>query len=1358
MSQEPQLPQQIRQRLKRLDFKVRMMALLRGCGILAVVIASGLGVCLAVDFWFDLSTGMRLLLSSGVIVSGFVTAFLSLLKPLFKKRTLEQLAALVEEQSPALHERLTSTIELTNNQATEGEKGSVLMREHLVRETVELVDKIHFPSAITPRKALKPAVIGLAAMLVLSLPFAISSSGYGLLWARLIRPWENTEAVSNLYFDIDGEERTISRGSDITFKVKPMWRLSKEPLPNKVWFNWKDDSNTTDKRQMTYDKEAGFYKTTLLHVFQPFDFYISSENARSKSSHINVVDTPEIISVSLEIEPPAYTGKKAELIDGVVGRIDIFEQSQLKLHLQFNKPIKTAQLKWIDDSEKTKKELPLQFSEDRTSASLEFSLGSHEGGVFEFRLKDKYQLTNSQEPYREFVVLTDQPPQLHIANFALSSFAQPTDLLRLKVAATDDVAVGALELHLEIQRASRNNNESKIILVPNDLLGLKDVPYEFRLNLNDYNLQIDDTIHYKFRAVDERPKPAPQEVWSESQQVSIREKTAPPGSQELVKRQKKQKQTLTNIRKKIAEKKEEAKRLERQARRERNSKQKKERDAQVNKMAAEIDQLSQQLEKLASEFAQSRLMEKLAKQTEEVARKELPQANKEFRKTSEQKPAKEAQSLSKGREQLEKAERKLDALDKEFEKLAEIERDLLELNRLAEEAKQLAKDAIESDKKRKEPHPSESAAQKKSREQKEQQEQKKMLAEQKQLSKKLDDLIERRPELLEAARQQQLKNLDQLAKKAKELAQQQEKLRDALQAERKASSKELSQLERKQNDILNKTKQLMRDQEKEKTTENQSEKPQEQPSQKEIEETRKLMQEALNNLRKEQLADAMQRQKEAASKLDQLAKGEKNQPENPLNKQAKELAKQQRELQKQLAQLLGKEEKKDAENANKQPSLKEVKEKQRQLAHRAMKQAIERANEDGLLSPEAKQSMKAAQQAAKASQEADAGNLKEAAKSASKSAQAGRKTGDEMQKRSDAQKHQKGEEAKQLASEQEENSQQLKRLAGSPSTRRKAQEEGQQDISRQGKQLANALSKASQELSSDPLNAKQEGKQAEAATQSAKNANASMQQSQENQQQGNSTKASKAASQAARKLREAAKNASRTSRINRQPPSPVPGDIGQQVVDAKRELDKAQKALDNQKNNPEKQPPSQQNEPGKKQANASEKSSSEKNQGDSKNSQQSKVGESQQGEKQGSKPGKTSQSSSKQGSPLSKSAQALQKAAQSLSNAAKQMQQGNSSSQKNQQQANKNSPSKSSSATGEGGSKQELDLAGLKKRLEQMESHRWGELSGKLQTEILQSSRKRPRSEYSKIIKYYFEEIARGKKRTSNSTKEESGQ
>lgn len=133
------------------------------------------------------------------------------------------------------------------------------------------------------------------------------------------------------------------------------------------------------------------------------------------------------------------------------------------------------------------------------------------------------------------------------------------------------------------------------------------------------------------------------------------------------------------------------------------------------------------------------------------------------------------------------------------------------------------------------------------------------------------------------------------------------------------------------------------------------------------------------------------------------------------------------------------------------------------------------------------------------------------------------------------------------------------------------------------------------------------------------------------------------------------------------------------------------------------------------------------------------------------------QSAPKQQSPLEQMAERLREAAKSLQQAANQaapqMASKDSQSQQNQQASNgqpnpANNPSgqPASGGTSAQGS-QELgngaDLPELADQVKKLTGRDWGKLSSKLKTELLQGAKSQAHSDYNKLIKLYFEEIAK---------------
>lgn len=312
-----------------------------------------------------------------------------------------------------------------------------------------------------------------------------------------------------------------------------------------------------------------------------------------------------------------------------------------------------------------------------------------------------------------------------------------------------------------------------------------------------------------------------------------------------------------------------------------------------------------------------------------------------------------------------------------------------------------------------------------------------------------------------------------------------------------------------------------------------------------------------------------------------------------------------------------------------------------------------------------------------------------------------------------------------MARQQAQLAQDYQQLSQSPQERGRIQQRNQRQLASAAERLADQFAETSEQLSSEPLDMVPEGQRAEAAQQSVQEGQQSMQQAVSHLGHGDSGDAGRAAEQAALALREAARQADETAAQNRPSQSPVPGEVGAQVSEAARQLQQAQQQL----------------------AQAAQQSAA---QGSQSPQQSSSAGQSQSSNSQDSQNGQTSSSgaeSQPSNTPLAQSSQNMQQAAQSLTDAAGKLQPSSDAaagagakSMSTLQDGN----SQADSADGNDGTggKALPDLSSLDIELQKLTSRDWGQLPGRLRTEILQASRKKPNGEYAKLIKLYFREIA----------------
>ncbi len=834
------LPVEISRPLLQLDRTVRVLTILRGCALLAILLVVGVGTGLLLDLWLDLGTQVRVGLLAGLALVLGATLVWMVIRPLFWRTSPAEMAALVETAHPELHERLTSTVELLRPDIPEAHKGSPLMRELLTRQTVQSVRAADLTDAVDGARTQRTAWLAVVSLFLMILPLFYSRDGYLLLLTRFFAPWKNLERASNLYFEIENGDRTVARGSDVTLTAQPRWRLREDELPRDVWLHWSNTGGETDSRRMLWDPDRKLFTATLPHVFHPFDFDVSSGTARTRTYHVNVVEPPAVDAFLVDVQPPPYTGQPAQRLDGAVGETTVFERSQVRFELHFNKPIKQAEIVWYADAaaaparapqpvgratlpagaassqplnagaagaaDPVRAVVPLELSADRTQGLLRFEALPDAGGRFAVRLTDEHGLTNAGDPLRALRIQLDQPPTIAFADQVDQPEARPDDILTLPVRATDDVGVDVLELHYQvIPQGGRN-----VVTAEGTLLGTREVDYSFRLDLarlttdlgEPIPLRNNDRVRVTARAADERPLPGPNESWTEPRTITIRD-DAPPYSYEALAQTREQwRQMLQSIRKELEQNRQQVRGLEQEAQNDLNQKLNFEQNDAIPPLAAHQREQATRLEQLAALFGQSPLFANLTATTQAVAREELTAAPAALDAAVPAELPQKQERLQESAAQVEAALARLERLEKQFEAIAELERELSEVQRLAEHAERLAEDALALERERQNPPENLAPERQQARDAALEMARQVLQQEHQALTQDLTNLLERSPEILNAARQQEFDRLRELARQALELAAPQDRLAEALQAEARDQAAALGDVAARQQELL----------------------------------------------------------------------------------------------------------------------------------------------------------------------------------------------------------------------------------------------------------------------------------------------------------------------------------------------------------------------------------------------------------------------------------------------------------------------------------------------------------------------------------------------------------------------------
>ncbi len=793
-----QLPENIERPLLDLDRQVRDAVFSRGLSRLAIVAAVGLGSALAADWLLCLNGSVRLSLLGAWACVTAVVAWQQVIRPMFRPVSMAELAALVEGQFPELKERLTSLVEFRTAGAAPG--ASKLMRDLMARQTVKAVERLDLRDAVPTNRSPKMALAAAVVCVALLSPFFYDAQGYGLLWARFLAPWGNFSWGGVELLISDGDQ-VAARGSDVAIQVEVRRRAKPVTTADQTvyWLHWTDAAGAKDSRRLEWDAEASRFVTTLPHVFHSITFQATTRGAQSRIHRIHVADPPSIAGLHLDIDPPAYTGLPAKSLDGAQGAVRAVERSRITMQLKFHEPVSSAELVWpaaATANEHVSHDpvaLPLKLAADKRSASVDAVAIT--SGKFAFRLKNALGLTNT-DPTRTLVVDPDLPPAISLSGSDDPVAVRPDDRHVVKSDLRDDHGLTTVELHLETSTGQKHTTT-----LPAALLQSRQLAHDFPIDLADLALTPGQAVTYRLRAVDNRPVPEPQETWTKPRTLMIQSTVTPPVDPQIAEQQQSVEDQIKSLRDDLAGAKKELAALHAQTEKESLQQKNSDKSEPLDKLERQQAEIAEKLQQLAAELSENRVTAALADRAASIAERDVADAMKKLDEAGATAESRDQLApLSQSIDRLTAAEKQLRGLETQVAELQRLEHDLADLERLANKSDRLAEQLDQLDQQAKSeadalaksdangapadapPNtaspdnsaPGDDAA---AREERRQQ----LQTEGEKLAEELAALLQKHPELLDAARQEQQQKLGQLAEQARQLAKPQQQLAEAFE-------------------------------------------------------------------------------------------------------------------------------------------------------------------------------------------------------------------------------------------------------------------------------------------------------------------------------------------------------------------------------------------------------------------------------------------------------------------------------------------------------------------------------------------------------------------------------------------------
>ncbi|MDE0315585.1 MAG: hypothetical protein OXM61_11825 [Candidatus Poribacteria bacterium] len=420
------------------------------------------------------------ILRSGIVVLSIGVAIYitiqMLIRPLLRKLPNSTVAAYLEKAYPNIENRILSTVQLKptleNNRLGYAQE----FVEQLIFQTQQDVQKIESKKIFQTEfvKIKRNAGVAVIALGVLALTnFLLPSALKGVTQTIETLPKTPMEGFTAQIEEVRPGNIQIKRGADVTVTAKVSGHLD---APVYVYYRLaqvdnelKNDANVQEspdtdmnarqnEQQLPHllDNETWQsllmnrqpteipYSAKIENIDRSLQYYVSTKDVASERYQITVSHEPIVKTFQLQLNYPAYTQLPSQTLEANTGDLEVLYGTEVVLTGESNKPLTEAHL-IFEESDLVKLEIEAE-------TKMKGSFIAKEAGTYHIQIQDTDGLTNSDPLSYTLNVFKDSTPQVEIIEPGKDLVLDNDMLVKLKVEATDDYGIQALQLVHRIQK------------------------------------------------------------------------------------------------------------------------------------------------------------------------------------------------------------------------------------------------------------------------------------------------------------------------------------------------------------------------------------------------------------------------------------------------------------------------------------------------------------------------------------------------------------------------------------------------------------------------------------------------------------------------------------------------------------------------------------------------------------------------------------------------------------------------------------------------------------------------------------------------------------------------------------------
>ncbi len=437
---------------------VRGSAAAAGCGAALFLAAS-----LCDYLWRSDDAIARILLAAAAALGTAWALHRFLVVPLRRDWSAAAAAAVIEQKAPALRHRLLSAVEFLSTRGDDPRYGSEALRRAAVEDAALAAAQAELSELFDRRPVVRAVGLFAAAAAAVLLLVLLWPRTAAVAALRLLQPWAGPAWPRQTELRLRAAPNRVARGG--TFEVE-ITAAAGTRLPGslRVWVRDLGDEAGGAVYDEPLPAVGGVAVWRRLNVQHSFAFRVEGGDDRSMPwREVEVVAPVQIVSVSIRLDPPEYSGLASSEATALVRSL---AGTAARVSATVDRPVSAALLHWPGTE-------PVAAAIDSGGTRLTFPAGAAalrvlESGPYWFDLIDADGVECLKQQRGEVIAVRDEPPQVRIEQPQRPATVVAGAALPVRVAAQDDLGLRRIGWRVERPAGAAGGGEDGSALESSD--------------------------------------------------------------------------------------------------------------------------------------------------------------------------------------------------------------------------------------------------------------------------------------------------------------------------------------------------------------------------------------------------------------------------------------------------------------------------------------------------------------------------------------------------------------------------------------------------------------------------------------------------------------------------------------------------------------------------------------------------------------------------------------------------------------------------------------------------------------------------------------------------------------------------